>query len=404
MKIGLLLRLSAFFALLLLPAAAQDRAAMEAGFPRWLEEVVRPAARDAGVSDATFEAATRGLTIAWDAPDLITGSGGEQAEFSNPGRYLSASQLEGTASAGRARAATWAETLSRVEATYGVPRGVVVAIWGRESGFGGASIPHSAIRVLATQAFVGTRAEMFMPELIAALRILEEDHLGGEALRASWAGALGQPQFLPSKFLAFAVDFDGDGRRDIWNSVPDTLGSIGSYLQQHGWQRGVGWGVEVEVPESVACSLEGPDQGQPLSAWQAAGVRRVDGGAFEGSGGDTRFLMMPAGRLGPAFLVSENFYVLKRYNESDVYALFVGHLGDRIAGGGAIQGRFQDVSGFSRSDVRRMQQGLVAAGYDVGGADGLVGYKTRIAVGLWQASRGEAETCFPDRALVASFG
>jgi lytic murein transglycosylase len=239
-----------------------------------------------------------------------------------------------------------------------------------------------------------------LPELIAALVILQEGHVPLSEFRSSVAGALGQPQFLPTKFLSHAVDHNGDGRRDIWGSVPDTLASIGHYLRQHGWQPGEPWGTEVALPAGVSCALEGPEQGRPLGRWQAANVARIDGGPLAGAPEATRHLMMPAGRAGPAFIVSWNFYVLKTYNESDLYALFVGHLADRLRGGGAIRGDWQTVSGISRGEVRAMQLRLVEMGYDVGGADGLVGFKTRTAIGLWQARTGLTPTCYPDRAVI----
>jgi membrane-bound lytic murein transglycosylase B len=220
-------------------------------------------------------------------------------------------------------------------------------------------------------------------------------------MRSSWAGALGQPQFLPTKYLATAVDFDGDGRRDIWESVPDVLASIANYLKQNGWEAGTAWGVEVSLPDSVSCSLEGPDQGKPLGAWEAMGIRTLDGKPLAGKNAKRiGHLMMPAGRYGPAFIVSKNFYILKTYNNSDLYALFIGHLADRVRGGAAIAGAWGDVGGFKRSDVRAMQKRLQARGVDVGNPDGLVGYKTRIAIGKWQQANGRNATCFPDTALL----
>jgi lytic murein transglycosylase len=390
---------------LALPARA-DKAASEADFQRFLHETVRAAARSAGVSDATFAAATGGLTLAWDLPDLKPPgapdkdtSGAFQAEFSSPGRYFNEGNLAALGKSGRTLANSWRAVLARVEARTGVPATILLAIWGRESNYGKATIAHPAIRTLATQAFMGSRREIFLPELVAALRILEEDHIPAAMMRSSWAGALGQPQFMPTKFLAHAADGDGDGRRDIWTSVPDTLASIGSYLHDHGWRRGLPWGVEIALPGSVSCTLEGPHQGRPAAEWDAMGIVRRDGGQLPGEG--NLHLLLPAGRLGPAFLVTENFYVLKRYNESDLYALFVGHLADRIAGPAEIAGRWSDIGGFTRGDVRSMQHRLIAAGHDVGGPDGLVGFRTRIAVGREQERNGSPATCFPDRGFLA---
>ncbi|HWJ74490.1 MAG TPA: lytic murein transglycosylase [Kaistia sp.] len=391
-----------------LPAHAQSRNATEIAFQKWLSETVTPAAEKRGVSPSTLQRAFAGLKLDWTLPDLAPpGQPGReepqrQAEFQGPARYFDEGKVKSLAQGGRSRFKTWSRTLAEVETRYGVSPSIVLAIWGRESGYGAAKLPYSAIRTLATESFMGARKDSFYPELLAALEILEGDHIALEQMKSSWAGALGQPQFLPSKYLTTAVDFDKNGRRDIWNSVPDTLGSIANYLKQNGWQPGVGWGFEVSLPPEIACSLEGPDQGKPMSDWLAMGIRNADGSTINArTPKQIMHLLMPAGRYGPAFLVSDNFYVLKSYNESDLYALFIGHLADRIrSNAGPFLGRWADVGGFKRSDVRSMQQRLEARGVDVGSADGLVGYKTRIAVGAWQASKGVPPTCFPDAALL----
>ncbi len=409
------LRVLAAFALGLLVTAgdgraAVDRPAVEAAFQRWLADTAAPAARRAGVSDATIRAATAGLTPDWSLPDLVPPGAPPprgpsfQAEFASPGRYLDAKRLAGLTSAGRARLKTHGAVLDAAERRYGVPAEIIVAIWGRESDFGRVPLKHSAIRVTSTQAFMGARKAMFLDEFVAALTIADEDHLPLGEIRSSWAGALGQPQFMPTKMLSHAVDFDGDGARDIWRSTADVLGSIGHYLQDFGWRPGVRWGVEVNLPDSVPCTLEGPDKGRPLGDFAAAGVTLADGRPLQadalGAGNPDAHLLMPAGRKGPAFLVSENFYVLKRYNESDLYAIFIGHLGDRLRADAAIRGRWATVSGFTRGDVRDLQERLIAAGYDVGGADGLVGWRTRTAIGAVETARGLPPTCYPGKALM----
>jgi lytic murein transglycosylase len=290
-----------------------------------------------------------------------------------------------------------------VERATGVPGHVLLAVWGRESAFGRAEIPHDAFAVLGTKAFMSTRAEQFAGELLAALEIAEAGHVPVSGMRSSWAGALGQPQFLPSSFLRFAADGDGDGRADIWGSEADTLASIGSYLQRHGWVAGRDWGFEVTVPAAVSCALEGPDQGRPIAEWEAMGVVRSNGRPFpEHERAGEGFLVMPAGRHGPAFVVTPNFYVLKEYNMSDLYAVWVGHAGDRIAfGAGPFAAGWHDPGGLRRSEIAGMQRGLEAMGHDVGGADGLPGFRTRRAIGLWQEARGEAPTCFPAPGMAA---
>jgi lytic murein transglycosylase len=361
------------------------------------------------VSKATFDAAFAGVTPNLKLPDLVmpgqkqkTPKKQLQAEFGSPGNYFVEKTIGAVTSGGRARAGKFGKTLSVIEKRYGVPAGVVLAIWGRESGFGRAKIPFDAFEVLGTKAFLATRKEMFRTEVIGALVMLEKGLATRKTMKSSWAGALGQPQFLPTSFLKHAVDFDGDGVADIWNSTPDTLASIANYLVDYGWVKGRDWGFEVSVPDGVSCALEGPDQGKKIQEWAALGIERVGGKPFPKNELKAEgFLLMPAGRNGPAFIVTPNFYVLKEYNESDLYALFIGHGADRIAGGDRrFVGAWGKVGGLYRSDIAAMQRGLEKLGYDVGSADGLPGFKTRRSIGDWQARNGRAPTCFPDTEIV----
>ena len=400
--------------LLLLPCAAlaagpADRSEVERQFRIWLAKDLWPEAEKRGIAHAVFDAALKQTTLDWTLPELQPpgapeGSGLKQwqAEFTSPGAYFDESRLSGLAAEGRRQLAKWKRTLDAIEARYHVPRAIVVAIWGRESAFGNAKAMRAAIRTLATLAFMGSRKQLFRPEIIAALQILQAGDIAADKMTSSWAGALGQPQLLPSRFLQYAVDFDGDGRRDIWTSVPDSLASIANHLIGEGWQRGVGWGDEI-VAGTLPCSLDGPEQGKPLADWLRLGAKRVDGQPFPpGEARLTRFLVMPAGRFGPAYLVTPNFYVLKSYNNSDLYALYIGHLADRFQRDKPFLGHWREVGGFTRGEVRAMQERLQAHGYDVGNVDGLIGFKTRVAVGKWQHSAGIAETCFPDARLVRS--
>lgn len=389
-------------------APAQDKSASQNQFRAWLEQDIWPDAKARGVSRTTFDKATEQLSLNWDLPDLVP-PGTEaapprrnfQAEFRSPARYFRHAASD--ASVGRSLAQKHAVLLSRLETETGVPGHIVLAIWGRESAFGRAPIPHDAFDVLGTKAFMSRRADFFRAELIAALQIAEAGHAPGGDLRSSWAGALGQPQFMPTSFLRHARDGDDDGRADIWNSVPDTLASIAGYLADYGWVPGRDWGFEVRVPESVRCSLEGPDQGQSIEAWEAMGITRVSGRPFpEHERHGDGFLMMPAGRFGPAFLVTSNFYVLKDYNFSDLYALYIGHVGDRIAFGvGDFEGDWRRTGGLMRGDIAVMQAALEKDGHDVGGVDGLPGFKTRRSIGRWQADQGLSPTCFPEPGLKA---
>lgn len=388
--------------------AAPSKAEVEKLFHTWLANDLWPEAQKTGISRQLFDQATGGISLKWDLPDLVPPGTTppkeqkqSQAEFSSPGAYFSEKRLQGLAGIGRSLAERHASTLRKVEAAYGVPGSIIVAIWGRESGFGSARLPYSAIDVLATKAFMSTRKDLFRRELISALHIVEGGDIAVSKMMGSWAGALGQPQFMPTSYLKYAVDFDGDGHRDIWNSVPDSLASIANYLKKSGWQAGRSWGYEVSIPDGVTCAQEGPDRAKPLSDWSSQGITRISGKGFpKAELSAPTMMLVPAGTHGPEFLVSPNFYVLKEYNNSDLYALFIGNLADRIAyGGGAFKAPFGDVGKMLRSDVLAMQQALVAKGYDVGTVDGLPGFKTRRSLGDWQAKAGMAPTCFPDASL-----
>lgn len=387
-----------------LPAVAQDRAKVERQFQSWLDQTIWPQARARGVSRATFQSAFEGVRLNWKLPDLVPPGSGtstpkkqSQAEFGSPGKYFNRGSVQGATSVGRQMAKRHAATLARVEQRTGVPGRIILGIWGRESGYGRVDIPHDVFEVLGTKGFMSTRAAYFTGELIAALEIAQAGHAPGKAMKSSWAGALGQPQFMPSSFLKYAADGDGDGRADIWRSEADTIASIGNYLARHGWVQGRDWGFEVRVPDTVSCTLEGPDQGRRISAWEAMGITRVSGRPFPDHERRAEgYLLMPAGRHGPAFIVTPNFYVLKDYNMSDLYALFVGHVGDRIQYGvGDFSARWGDVGRMLRSDIARMQRALEKMGHDVGGADGLPGFKTRRSIGRWQEATGQDATCFP---------
>ncbi|UJW76729.1 lytic murein transglycosylase [Rhizobium sp. SL42] len=390
--------------------SAPSRADVEGQFQRWIATDLWREAQNAGISKPAFDKAVSDLTLNWDLPDLVAPGttppkeqSQSQAEFSSPASYFSEKRLQGLAATGRTLASQHGSTLRKVEATYGVPGSILVAIWGRESGFGKAKMPYRALDVLATKAFMSTRKDMFQRELISALHMIEGGDVTAQQMRGSWAGALGQPQFMPTSFLKYAVDFDGDGKRDIWNSVPDTLASIANYLVKSGWQRGRDWGFEISIPDGVSCAQEGPDRAQPVSAWTAEGLTRISGKAFPSREiKQDAMMLVPAGTFGPEFLVTPNFYVIKEYNNSDLYALFIGNLADRIAGGsGAFKGSWGDVGKMLRSDVLAMQKALVAQGYDVGKVDGLPGFKTRRSLGEWQTKNGLTPTCYPSASLKA---
>ncbi|MDF1610337.1 lytic murein transglycosylase [Hoeflea sp. YIM 152468] len=410
------LLLSALFTLIAAVAVtsaslAATRAGVDKQFSQWLETDLWPEAKRGGVSRQVFDRAFSGVTLDWDLPDLAPPGfpkprqrAQSQAEFRSPGAYFNEKSLQGLAASGRALMKQHAHVLGKLETRYGVPASIIVAIWGRESGFGRAKIPHSAVRVLATKAFMSTRPALFRREILAALEILQRGDVSSAEMKGSWAGAMGQPQFLPSSYLDHAVDFDGDGKRDIWNSTADSLASIANYLARSGWVRGRDWGFEAVIPESVTCALEGPDRARPISALADMGIIRISGRAFpDHERRAPGMVLVPAGTYGPEFVVTPNFYVIKEYNNSDLYALFIGNLADRIAqGGSAFVTPWGSTGKMLRSDIARLQSSLEKQGYDVGGADGLPGYKTRRSIGEWQARNRQKPTCFPSAALLKS--
>jgi lytic murein transglycosylase len=391
--------------------------AVEKSFAAWLQ-LLWPEAEAAGVSRQTFDAHLKGLKLDWSLPQIVPPDpaypGGpalptalkpkprHQAEFDIPANYFSADTLNALARTGRGKMKQYAPYLRAIQKQYNVPASVIVAIWGRETGFGGASLPYDALSAIATQGFMGRRPEVFRDEVIVALKIIEQGHAERSEMRGSWAGAMGHTQFLPSDFEKYAVDLDGDGHRDIWNSVPDALGSAANSLHSQGWDGNQTWAYEVTLPDGFDCTEQGPDKAHPISEWVKRGVKRVKGRAFpEARLQDEAFLVLPAGLKGPAFLATNNFSVLKLYNNSDVYAIFVGHVADMMGGAPvSFAGKWQEVERFPRARIQRFQEVLVADGHDVGKVDGLVGFKTRRTIGLEEQKRGMKLTCYPSTALV----
>ncbi|MCP4936923.1 MAG: lytic murein transglycosylase [bacterium] len=387
--------------------ARSSKAQIEHAFTDWIKGPLWQKARSKNISRATYQYAFKHVKLNWSLPDLRPPGHAPrrkppvQSEFRAPGGYFKARSLNYNIAEGRKQLVKWQHSLDKIEQRYGVPREVIIAIWGKETAFGRARLPYRAIEVLATQAFMGRRKALFEKELLAALTILQQKHITARTMKSAWAGALGHPQFMPTAFLKYAVDFDGDGSINIWSSVPDALASIANFLNQNGWNPARRWGFEVQLPANISCTLEGPDQRIKTLAWQQQGMRRTDGHPFAHADmSKDSFLFLPAGRFGPRFLVSENFYVLKTYNESDVYALFVGHVADRMKAGSKFKRDWTRLSSFSRAQVEAAQLKLEKIGADVGGADGLIGYKTRISIGNWQSINGHEVTCFPNKAIL----
>jgi len=336
-----------------------------AGYDQWVAGF-QPRARAQGISDATLRSAFRGTGY---LPGVVTRDR-NQVEFKRTLEdYLSIAASDERVTKGRAAYARHRGTLNQLEAEYGVPANIITAIWGLESFYGERKGDVPVISSTSTLAYDGRRGSFFEKQLIAALQILQNGDITAPRMTGSWAGAMGHTQFIPTSYQAFAVDFTGDGRRDIWSDDPsDALASTAAYLQRNGWTHGLRWGGEV-----------GPGAPQGTVIQPQAG--------------------------GPQFVTTSNFRVIKRYNNSDSYAIGVGHLADRIAGGGPLRGTFPpDEFGLTKDDRIALQQRLTARGFDTGGADGVIGPKSRAAISEYQRSIGAAATGDPSPSLLQSLG
>ena len=365
----------------------------EAGFQTWVASF-RPRALAAGISPQVFDGA---MGQAHFMPSLIA-LDRKQSEFSKPiWDYLDGA-IGTRVGTGRSKAAQYASTLAAIEARYGVPREIVLAVWGMESNFGAGRGSTPIVPALATLAYDGRRGEFFAGELVAALRIIQAGDVDSAHMVGSWAGAMGHTQFMPSSFLSHAVDFNGDGRRDIWSDDPtDALASTEHYLRQNGWQPGQPWGAEVILPSGFDYNQVSKSVEKSGSQWTAMGVRTA-GGRPVPSGA----IIAPAGARGPAFLITQNFRAILKYNASDSYALAVSFLGDAIAGRPGIQGAWpRGDRTLSNSEKAEIQRLLMARGFDTGGADGKLGAKSVEAVKGFQRSRGMVPDGYADANLLA---
>jgi lytic murein transglycosylase len=383
------------------PAARADNAPFRA----WVE-ALWPEAQAFGISRPTFDLAFRGVEPDLTLPDLSLpgrpATGGGQAEFTRPPQdYLKRSQLESLGQQGRNLAQRHAKSLDTVEAKLGVERAIVLAIWGRETAFGSYKLPHYAIKVLATQAYVGRRKDEFRRELLFGLKLLEQGVVTPATMKSSWAGAMGLTQFMPSEFFSSSIDIDGDGKVDLLNSVPDALGSAAKQLKDKGWTTGLPWGFEVRLPAAVDCANEGPVNARTLSEWQAAGLTRADGRPFPADhAAKPAYLMSPGGAYGPQFLVTDNFKVIRAYNTSDLYAVFVGHLSDRIEGGGDFRKSWGAIAQLPTRDVEDIQRRLQAGGASIDKIDGKIGSNTRWQIGQYQRAQKLPVDCWPTAGLL----
>jgi lytic murein transglycosylase len=393
------------FLLLVVPLPAR---AADAGFTQFIASLW-PEAQAAGVSRATFDAETKGLEPDYKLPDLIlpgrpaTGAP-SQAEFVQvPADYIKEASIARLAEEGQRLMQKYRGALQTIETRFGVPSSVVLAIWGRETDYGRYTLPNDELRVLATQAYVGRRKDQYRNEFILALKILGEGNVARKDMRASWAGATGLTQFLPSEFYKHGVDLDGDGRIDIWHSVPDALASAAQQLVNKGWQSGVRWAYEVKAPADVDCTMGVPEVTKPIGEWLRQGFAPVRGQKLSApEQQQPASLLQPEGIYGPAFLTTKNYFVIKEYNFSDLYVLYVGHLADRMMSPQPFATPWSASSQLRTADVEAMQRELTRIGLYKDKIDGKAGMLTRAALGAYQKSARLKVDCWPSEAVLRS--
>jgi lytic murein transglycosylase len=344
-----------------------------------------------GISGATFDRTMNGVEPDMKIIELMN----SQPEFKTPiWDYLATLVDDQKVAEGRAMLRQHANTLARIEQTFGVDRHAVVAVWGVESDFGQVTARWSLAQALSTAACFGTRRrDFFRGELVSTLKIIQRGDIAAEKLRGSWAGAFGHTQFIPSTYLRLAVDFDGDGRRDLVDSIPDALASTANYLKKSGWINGASWGYEVRLPSGYS-GPSGRKGKQSTGFWSGKGITKVDGSGL--SGLPAAGLLLPAGRNGPAFLVTRNFDAAYAYNAAESYALAISVLSDRLRGRPGVRGEWPtDDRGLSRAERKELQERLTSRGYDVGKPDGAIGALTRAAIKDVEAKLGMAPTGRP---------
>jgi lytic murein transglycosylase len=346
-------------------------------------KALRGEARAGGISTQTLDRVLTGIEPDPGVLDAMD----NQPEFTTPvWDYLASLVDEQRIADGRARLAEWAAVLADIERRFGVDPQTVVAIWGIETNFGRNMGKRPLVRSLTTASCFGGRQRYFRSEWMAALRIVQSGDVRLESLAGSWSGAFGHTQFMPSTFLRLAVDFDGDGHRDIVGSVPDALASTANFLKNAGWSGGEPWGYEVRVPAGYN-GPSGRRSRQALAQWGRIGVRRLEGTPVAGS--QRAALLLPAGRSGPAFIVLRNFDAIYSYNAAESYALAIAHLSDRLRGAGPFRAAWPtDDPGLSRAERVEVQERLAALGHDIGEADGIIGSRTRAAIREFQAQAG----------------
>ena len=373
--------------------APQD--AEQAGFAAWIAGFSREALA-AGIRPATVQQVLAHATLQPRVIELDRA----QPEFNRtPWAYLDSAVSAQRIAQGQAKRAEHQAAINAAATRYGVPSSIITAIWGMESNYGSNFGTFRAVDALATLGFEGRRAAWARSELLAALRILDQGDISDERMVGSWAGAMGNTQFLPSVFLAYAVDADGDGHRDIWGSIPDVAASTANFLARMGWQAGQPWGVEVRLPQGFDYARAEQTVRQTAAQWAAEGVQGVDGQPLPAL--DAASIATPAGARGPAFLVGQNFRTILRYNNSVSYALGVGLLARQIDGGSGVAAAWpRDLAPLSRSQMQQLQTLLNQRGFNAGTPDGVMGPATRAGLRQYQQSLGMVADGYPTAELL----
>ena len=364
-------------------------------FDEW-RTLLRSDAIAAGIDAGLFDRTFAGITL---DPRVVT-SDSSQPEFTRPvWEYIDGAVSVSRIAQGRVLKAQHRPTLKAIRSTYAVDHEVLIAIWGMESNYGSNIGSHNVIRSLATLAYDGRRQVFWRSQLLAALQILQAGDGPAQGLIGSWAGAMGQTQFMPTTFNQHAVDFDGDGRRDLWSSTPDALASAAHYLQASGWENGQPWGFEVNLPQAFDYALADPEVRRSVAQWRTLGVNPVR--AVDADEQSLATLFLPAGHRGPAFLLLNNFRSILKYNNSTAYALAIGLLSDALDGNPGVQAAWpRGDRQLGRSERIELQELLASKGYEPGPADGIIGANTRKAVRAFQQSQGQPADGYPSHDLL----
>ena len=368
----------------------QPLATDQAAYRKFVKEF-RAVARRHGIPETLYDRAFRGLTA---NPEVIERNNRQPEFVLPPSHYMALVVTDTRVREGRRKLAEHAADLDAIERRYGVDRHVLVAVWGMETLYGTLRGKLNVIRSLSTLGYKGRRARFGRNQLLAALKILKAGDITLERMTGSWAGAMGHTQFIPTSYAAYAVDFTGDGRRDIWDTPQDALASTANYLRRNGWVSGRPWGHEVMLPGRFDAGLAGRKHERAVRRWQRLGLRRPGGGALPYPD-DRAYLYLPAGPHGPAFLLRRNFRSIMRYNPAHKYALAVGVLADRLRGEERTLVWPDGIAPIAEPERKELQRLLASRGYDIGEVDGIIGPKTRAAVRVYQREKQRRVDGFP---------